>query len=177
MHRRSGKESPYDFARKQGAYPVERVLAAAELASDRRAESIPELRRLLGDDDGGVRYWAARGLMMQGQKAVDAGRGELTKALQDSSPAVQVMAAEALASFSSGDDVQKAVARLLELADPTKEGAYVAVQSLNALDRLGPKAASVKEQIGRLPPKDPRVPERANGYVTRLVNHITKAGQ
>lgn len=43
---------------------------------------------------------------------------------------------------------------------------------MNALDALGPRAAPVLSEIRALPTKDPKAPERANGYLGRLKSSL-----
>jgi uncharacterized sulfatase len=173
IHSRSKGSTPYDTGRDDREYPVERVLNAAELASSLKAEALPELKKLLKDDDSAVRYWAALGLLMRGPSAVEAAREELTRALVDAAPAVRIAAAEALGRHGGAAALEKALPVLLELSDPVKNGAYVAIEALNAIDNLGDKAARLKDEIKKLPLKDPNAPQRANEYVPRLVSHLT----
>ena len=42
-------------------YPLERILATAELASGLKPDAVPELKKALADADSAVRYWAAMG--------------------------------------------------------------------------------------------------------------------
>src|SRR5690606_4477746 len=83
MHRRSEGSTPYEMARDDKRYPIERVLAAAELASsdDRSTEAIERLRELLRDGDSAVRYWAASGMLARGGSAVESSRAELRRVL------------------------------------------------------------------------------------------------
>ena len=60
----TGGKPAYDWARQPGAYPLERILAAADLVG--RPEALEKQIALLGDSDRGVRYWAAVGLTAQG---------------------------------------------------------------------------------------------------------------
>jgi uncharacterized sulfatase len=171
IHRRSRGSSPYDYGHDRAKYPLERVLAAAELASSLGADDVPALRKLLADDDSAVRYWAAMGLLMRGPKAVGAARDDLLRRLDDDAPSVRVAAAEALARC--GDEgLRKALPVLLAHAAPDRNGPYVAIQALNAIDALGERAASIKEDVRRLPMKDLPPPQRASSLIPRLVEHI-----
>ena len=91
--------------------------------------------------------WAAMGLLMRGAKAVGASRDELMKALDDAAPAVRIAVAEALGTHGDDAAVKKSLTVLLELSDPEKNGAYVAIEALNALDNLGSKAAGLVEAV------------------------------
>jgi uncharacterized sulfatase len=172
MHRRAEGSTPYALGHDRKKYPLERILAAAELASSGTASGAGELKKLLGDGDSGVRYWAVMGLLMRGPKAVGAARAELVARLADASPAVRVAAAEALARSGGEEGLKRALPVLLEHASPAKHGPYVPVQALNAIDALGAKASSLNEALRKLPRKAPGAPARVNGYVTRLVEDI-----
>jgi uncharacterized sulfatase len=173
MWRRAGTVAPYDWARQPNAYPVERVLAAAELASTRKPEATPSLRALLNDTDSGVRYWAVFGLLMRGPDAVTPHVAALTRRLSDESPAVRVAAAYALALVPA--ERAGALKTLIELANPVQHGPFVAVQALNAIDTLGKDAESILPDLVKLPTSDPKATSRNNGdYINRLVSKLTK---
>lgn len=93
IHDRSKGSTPYEVGHDPAKYPVERILAAAELASMLRPDALPELKKLLDDDDSAVRYWAATGLLMRGREAVASSRAALERALKDDSPCVRIPAA------------------------------------------------------------------------------------
>ena len=105
---------------------------------------------------------------MRGQAAVDTSKNGLLAALADSSASVRVAAAEALGQYGGADDLQRALATLKEAADPTRTNVYVAIAAMNSLDALGMKAAPLADAIRALPTKDPKAPERANGYIGSL---------
>src|SRR5690606_21177893 len=100
-------------------------------------------------DQPAVRYWAAMGLLMRDGDGIDAGQAELRALLADKSPAVQIVAAEALVRFGDERDRGPAVARLLEWGSPEKSGAVVSIAGLNALDAvvpmLGAHAAALRD--------------------------------
>jgi uncharacterized sulfatase len=173
IHSRSKGSTPYDLAHDDKKYPLERILGTAELSSTGQKEAIPELKKRLSDDDSAVRYWAAMGLLIRGQTGVDASREELAKALDDPAPAVRITAGEALGRYGDEATLKKVLPNLLNLSNPEKHGAYVAVEALNAIDNVGSKAVSLKEEIAKLPLKDPKSTTRANEYVARLVSHLT----
>ncbi len=176
IHRRSRGSTPYDYGH-GAAYPLERILDTAELASSLKPEAVPELRKRLGDEDSAVRYWAAMGLLMRGPSAVAAARSDLTAKLSDPAPTVRVAAAEALGRHGGDTGLRDALSVLREHANPERHGAYVAIQALNAIDALGDRAAGLVDAIRRLPTRDPNAPERANEYVPRLVQHILGRGR
>ena len=122
----------YEASRRTEAFPVERVLAMANLAADRGPESLPKLIAGLGDQNEAVRWWAAQGCAMLGQRA-DPAEPALRSALADESGSVQVAAAEALARLDRPELALPVLGRCLtNLAVP-----FAVVQAANVLDRLG----------------------------------------
>ena len=55
-------------------YPLQRIMAAAELAAARDVEAVPRLIALMKDVDPAVRYWAALGCTVRKEKASGAVR-------------------------------------------------------------------------------------------------------
>ena len=157
-------------------YPLEKILAMADLASLMKPRTTGALREGLKDGDSGVRYWAAMGLLMRGRRAVRRARQDLRAALKDASPTVRVIAARALGEHGSKADLELVLPVLEELAPPDKNGAYVSMLDLNAIDALGEKAAPLMETIKTMATKDPSAVGRANGYVARLVTNLVESG-
>lgn len=92
---RSSQSSPYEYARNSGLYQVEKILAAAEMVGTATEK---ELSAKLQDSESGVRYWAVMSLRQL--SGVDKSTlNALGKALEDESPSVQIVAAEALCHF------------------------------------------------------------------------------
>ncbi len=172
IHERSKGSTPYEMGHDERRYPMEKIMAAAELASSLKPEATPGLIRAFRDDDSAVRYWAAMGILMRGRDGVDAAKEALRKALADASAYVRVVAAEALGRYGSDQDAAKAVSVLLEAAPPDKNGVFVSVLALNALDELDDRARSAASVIKALPQKDPSAPRRTGGYVPRLIEKI-----
>jgi len=133
MAARSRGSTPYEMARKPGAYPLERILAAAELVGTGPG-AMPKQIELLKDSDDAVRYWAAVGLRALGAKA-RAAREALTASLSDASPAVRVEAAWALAELGRAE-------KPLDLLVKELDGANrrAALRAARALQMLGEKA-------------------------------------
>ncbi len=117
MHRRAADSTPYELGHDPAKYPLDRVLATAELATSLKSDVLPELKQGLKDSDSGVRYWAALGFSMRNATAVNLARAELRAALQDESPSVRVSAARAWASMAMRTIGARA-ALLKELAPP-----------------------------------------------------------
>ena len=108
------------------------------------------------------------------QLAVDETRDRLRSALGDASPTVRIIAAQALGQYGNETDLALALPVLKELAPPDKNGAYVSLLDLNALDALGNKAAPLMETLTKMPTQDPSAAARANSYVARLVEYLTE---
>src|SRR5262249_28261318 len=128
--------------------------------------------KLLKDDDSAVRYWAVLGLRMRGAKVIATQVTDLRKALEDSSPHVRIAAGEALVLGGEEADAKPALATLISLANWEKNDVFVTTSALRALDDLGEKAASVKEEVGKLP-SEGKVPDaRYRPYVPALLKHL-----
>ncbi len=164
IHSRSAGSTPYEMGHDPKRYPVERVLAAAEDASTGK-----ETNAKLSDSDSGVRYWAAMGMLIRKQITP-----ELRNALKDAAPSVRAAAAEALGRYGSEEDLEAALSTLLDLAPADRNGAYISLAALNAIDALGEKARSILPKLKDVATKDPNAPERANDYVWRIVQALTK---
>ena len=173
IHSRSRGRTPYEMGHDANAFPLERILATAELASSSRPDTINQLRAAFNDGDSAVRYWAATGMLNRGRDAVEATRPELHRALSDDSPSVRVVAAEALARHGSDADRRAALPVLVDLASFDRHGLYVAIHALNAIDLLGDKAAGVTDSIRGSFRGDEPLPARLKEYIPRLIEHIT----
>lgn len=172
IHSRSEGSTPYEMGHDPARYPMERILAAADLASALSPGALPALRKALGDPDGAVRFWAALGILMREKPAVDAARGDLLDALRDPSPYVRVAAAEALAMYGADGDLQRALDALIDCARADRHGVHVASFALNSIDELGGKAAPLLAAIRALAEKGPGADERSGSYVGRLKKTI-----
>ena len=176
MHRRAAAAGTtiYELARDAQRYPLERILDMADLASSLRGEADSQLQDGLHDPDGGVRYWAALGLLMRGSDAVSSARGRLRDSLSDESPSVRVVAAWALGAFGDEREVALALETLRNSAPPDRNGVFVSLLALNAIDALGPKAGSLRATLETMPRKDPMAAARVGEYVPRLVEYLLR---
>lgn len=134
MHRRAEGSTQYDVGQNHALFPIQRILPATELASERDARNVQKLIELLKDSEPSVRWWAALGLAMLGNDAAPA-EAALRDALVDESPLVRVAAAEALLPF--GDIATARDVLVSVLSDPTP---FARLRALNALHRLGKDA-------------------------------------
>ena len=160
IHSRARAEAPYTMGHDPHRYPLEQILAAAELAASPAAGQEAALRAMIVDADSAVRYWAALGLLMRGGAAVAGGRAELRAALEDSAPAVRIAAAWALGKHGSQQDLELAVPLLVQAASYPDRGVYSSLLALTALDHLEERAVGSLEQIkalsGEIRPADRR---------------------
>jgi len=170
IHTRSAGSTPYELGHDNDEYPLKKIMAAADLASSLKSEATPELVDLLSDEDSVVRYWAAMGLLMRGEKAVATASKQLHQGLSDDSPSVRVIAAQALGQFGQSEDMEVALPVLIDHANVSQHGIYVAMLGLNALDELDSRAEAAKSAIAALPTKDPSIPSRARSYLSNLVS-------
>jgi uncharacterized sulfatase len=173
IHSRSEGSTPYDMGHDESRYPFRRVFEAAEQASGLKPDVIPQLQKAFQDGDSAVRYWAGLGILMRGKSGVEVARDELQAALKDHSPYVRVVAAEALGQHGGEADRKQGLAVLVELADAEKNGVFVSMAALNALDALGGKASPVADFIKKLP-KQGKVPDpRFAPFVPRLLEDLS----
>ena len=112
------------------AYPLERILDTADLASDRNAAHLPALIAALDDPHPVVRYWAATGCLILGDRAAPA-KARLQVRLADEWSDVRVVAAEALAHLGGAAEAAKVVVAALKSANP-----YEALAAQNALESM-----------------------------------------
>lgn len=131
--------SPYVWARREGAYPFERVLGAAEKVGDPRA--VADQRTLLTDPESIVRYWAAVGFAANPAGAAVA-RQELLRALKDASAAVRIEAAGALLAAGEAEAARQVLARELEGGDLN-----AALHAARTLELAGESARPLLPQL------------------------------
>ena len=101
---RSAGSTPYEYGHSD-AYPLEAVFKAASAATDLGADPFDRVLEALADEDSAVRYWAAVGFLARGERAVRPHAAALRGALEDESPHVRVVAAEALGRYGSDADL------------------------------------------------------------------------
>jgi len=172
MHARSQGTSPYDMARAPGKYPLEKIMAAADLASRLEMSALPQLETLLNDSDSAVRYWAAAGFLMRGKDGVTRGAAGLRKALKDASIDVRIVAAQALAEHGTPADLAASLDVLRELAPPEKNGILVSMSALSAIEAIGAKGKPLHDLVRTMSPTGPSPHNRFDPYVPRLMANI-----
>ena len=172
IHSRAQGSTPYEMGHDDFRYPMERVVAMAEAASSLDPKDVPTIQKGFQDSDSAVRYWAAMGALMRGQDAVSAAADQLRQALGDHSPYVRSIAGQALGQYGGEAEARDALAVLMELAPLDKNGIYVSMTALNAIDAMDERAASAKAAIGALPREDSSVNRRLRAYVPNLIKKI-----
>jgi hypothetical protein len=130
----AGERTIYDYAQSD-AYPLERILDLADLASDRKVAHVPAFIAAIDDPHPVMRYWAATGLLLlQGDVAADGAaqvRERLRERLRDEWFDVRVVAAEAIAHRGEPEAAVTTLATVL-----TGGNLYEALAAQNALDYL-----------------------------------------
>jgi uncharacterized sulfatase len=174
LHARSRGSTPYEVARDPGKYPMKEIIATADLAASRDQQAVSKLLAALQHPDSAVRYWGVTGLLIRGQSAITQSSAALRRALRDPAASVRIAAAEALGRYGINADLAPAMTALLELAPQDKNGLYVSLLALNAIDALGAKARPWKAAIAALPVTDKNIPQKLNGYVPRLLENIAR---
>lgn len=170
IHTRSEATTPYEMARSN--YPLEEILSAAELASGLNPADGPALVALMSHNDSAIRYWGTLGLLMRGQTAVTPNASALQQALQDDSPDVQIVAAQALGLYGDASAQTTALKTLGSLADSKTNGVLVAMPALAAIEALGDVGQPLHQAVSQLQPKGPSPDGRYDSYVPRLIENI-----
>ncbi len=172
IHSRAGKDAPHSMGANPARYPMARIMHMAELASSMRSGAEEELRAGFDDPDSAVRYWAALGALMRGREGVQALAASLRDALSDKDPAVRVAAGEALGRYGTDAAASQALETLVAHADTEKNGIFVAMAALNALDYMDERADPSLAQILALPQQDSRYHSRFRAYLPNLIGKI-----
>ncbi|MDR2441651.1 MAG: sulfatase-like hydrolase/transferase [Planctomycetaceae bacterium] len=162
LHTRFAGSTPYEMGHDTEQYPFEKILNAADPATD-RSVTADELRKLFLDTESAVRYWGAIGILIRlaDTAGVDGTQpNETTTALLDSwkpifqdrinddDISVRIVVAELLGRYGKDDDVNIAVQILLEAA--RSDSPYLIWQSLEALDTFAPRCGKFAEEIRTL---------------------------
>jgi len=126
----------YDESRAVGAYPLVEVYQMALIASERNPDNLVKMIEGLKSSSEPIRWWAAQGCAMLGDRAGSA-KSALMHCLRDSSGAVQIAAAEALACMGQYDEGLRVLQHwLCATANPK-----FSLQAANVIDRIieGPR--------------------------------------
>jgi N-sulfoglucosamine sulfohydrolase len=124
-----GEQTVYEYAQ-SGAYPIERVIEIADLATSRNATALQAVLVATNDSHPVIRYWAATGCLILKAQAAGA-KSQLRKLLADDFDDVRVVAAEAIAHQGETDAALKTLKQVL-----LEGNAYEALAAQNAIEYL-----------------------------------------
>lgn len=133
-------QSAYEFIR-NNPNSLMPVIHAAELASIASIANLDQLIAYTRNNESAIRYWGAMGLLLLGELAMPA-IADLKGLLDDGSPSVAIVAAEAL--FHLGIE-EAATQKLLAMLD--HHDMFVRTHSLNALDAILPETQYNAERL------------------------------
>ena len=135
------KDTPlYDYMRTANL-PYAQILETANLASDGNRQNLERLCELLQSDESAIRYWAVTGLLILKDDAKPA-IAQLKKALDDPSPDVASVAAEALYLLGEKETGKNALLKALEHPDIP-----VRTYALNAIENIGERSPKTLQAI------------------------------
>ena len=172
IHSRAGTDAPHTMGADPARFPIRRIMRMAEFATSMKSDVEETLRRGFAAEDSAVRYWAALGALMRGAAGVEALSEPLSQALADADPAVRVAAGEALGRYGSEGESKRALAVLLEHADASRHGLFVAMAALNALDYMDERARPALAKVSELPQSIDGADSRFRAYLPNLVKKI-----
>lgn len=127
----SSDSTPYQMRLDEDAFPVEKILNAAEMVG---MAGIPILLEKTQATEPGVRYWAVIGLM-QLESPNEAIRQALNRMLSDPSPCVQIQAAEALCRNDSSESALAVLGKWVQDDRP-----WLALQAARSIQLIGERA-------------------------------------
>lgn len=175
MHRLSGLQSPYDWARDSQQFPIDELLETANEASNRHHPLDEKWGGKLQHPFSGVRYWGITGLQIRGADKIKEHLPRLREILEDESPAVRCAAAEAVVTLKDHEATQAGVRCWVELLRDHPDDGYLWMEVLNAIDRnaktliLQPDELHV---IGTLPEDRSKWDPRGTTHVPDLIKSI-----
>ena len=132
------RQAPVRDLVERAEFPLDRIIATAELASWGEVANLPELQTRLADAEPAVRYWAVVGCVNLGTNAAPAA-AVLRKCLTDKSGAVRVAAAEAL--IMAGETQTGLPVLMTAVQDQTDRVRFAATDALSALAQQSPALA------------------------------------
>jgi arylsulfatase A-like enzyme len=125
----AGKKTIYEYAQSD-AYPIERIVDFADLATARDPRHLPELRAALDDPHPVIRYWAATGCLILRERAAPA-KAALQERLRDDWADVRIAAAEALGYHGEAGAALATLAGIVRQGNPPEQ-----LAAQNALEYL-----------------------------------------
>ena len=134
--------SIHALVRDEKKYPLEKLMTAAELASNPSADDLPKLEKMLEAKHPAERYWGAVGCIILDNEASSAKDSLVEMAKRDDDPNVRIAAAEAAAAHGELELCLDVCVELL-----SHENEWVALHAANVLQHLGDKAKPVLDDI------------------------------
>ena len=147
------------------------------IATERDPENVTKLSASMTSRDDAIRYWSILGLNVLGESAVKPLEKKLVPRLNDNSPCVRIVAAEALANYGNPDLRESAIETLLKLSNVKTQGPFVSTLALNSLDSVDPaKLVPYTKQIRELPTSDPSLQQRLrmSAVTPNLLKYLLK---
>ena len=162
LRTRFGNATPFDGVRDgQHSYPLQDLMAAADLANSRDAQNLDQLGSLLSHSDAAMRYWGATGMLALGAKCGPMA-AKLRGLLKDPAPDVQVAAATALCGLADSEGEDSSAALQVLVNSLTHKSPWVQLRAANALDHMDEQARSATKALQAMRTSD-------NKYVQRVV--------
>jgi arylsulfatase A-like enzyme len=162
LRTRFGSVTPFDGVRDgQHSYPLQELMAAADLANSRDERCLDQLGALLSHSDAAMRYWGATGMLALGPKCGPMA-AKLRGLLRDPAPDVQVAAATALCGLPDSEGEDRSAALQVLVSSLTHQSPWVQLRAANALDHMDAQAKSATKDLEAMRTSD-------NKYVQRVV--------
>ena len=132
---------PFTEVRKNKKYDVKKYLNVLSVVNKCNGKNLNKVKNFLKDKDYLIRYWAVNGILLLKKDALIF-KDKLLVLLNDESPSVKILAAEALIKFGEN---KKAV-EVLRTALYSNNDA-VRLMAINPIERLGKNALMFKKEI------------------------------
>lgn len=151
----------YAATRSNSVYPLKKIMTVAQQAARGDVRNVARLQTLLKHGDANIRYWAATGLVILGDKATAASTQLTRLAKTDPSPAVRAAAAEALCNVGQVDAGLEVLQALIAPGQPMPQR-LMALNALDAMDDLAlPALPAIKAIV-----------EDENDYIIRAARYL-----
>jgi N-sulfoglucosamine sulfohydrolase len=172
MMLRSEGTTSYEMAQDTSGYDLGKIFETAEMVGK---APVSEIADRLSDPDSGVRFWAVTGLLnnLAGSKPHQA---EISQLLNDSSPTVQIAAAELLCKLGSPKEALPVLEKWI-----SDDRMWLALYAARTVQMIGKEAQPMKQSIQAAIEKlavDPgkRNPHPGSNYVYRDGNFASFTG-
>jgi N-sulfoglucosamine sulfohydrolase len=138
MMMRSEGTTSYEMAQDTSGYDLGKIFETAEMVGK---APVSEIAARLSDPDSGVRFWAVTGLLnnLEGSKPH---LTEISQLLNDSSPTVQIAAAELLCKLGSPKEALPVLEKWI-----TDDRMWLALYAARTVQMIGKEAQPMKQSI------------------------------